>query len=117
MTFSFRQRKSPTFFYKADNLVLNDIFRVLPPPLFVMEKYVSVGVQKAKMIQEVDSFQDHHNELEEEKKMDRSKAISILDVKWSTFCSLVHSKKKQEVNQTILRLQVLKNIYCRHVYY
>ena len=82
-----------------------------------MEKYVSVGVQKAKMIQEVDSFQDHHNELEEEKKMDRSKAISILDVKWSTFCSLVHSKKKQEVNQTILRLQVLKNIYCRHVYY
>ena len=66
-----------------------------------MEKYVSVGAQKAKMIQEVESFQDYyHNEIEEEKKMDRSKAISILDVKWSTFCSLVHSKKKQEVNQT-----------------
>ena len=65
-----------------------------------MEKYVSVGAQKAKMIQEVESYQDYHNGIEEEKKMDRSKAISILEVKWSTFCSLVHSKKKQEVNQT-----------------
>ena len=82
-----------------------------------MEKFVSVGAQKAKMIQEVESFQDYHNEIEEEKKMDRSKAISILDVKWSTFCSLVHSKKKQEVNQTFLLLKVLKNLYCRLVYY
>ena len=73
------------------------------------------------MIQEVESFQDYHNELEEEKKMDRSKAISILEVKWSTFCSLVYSKKKQEVPKS--KLIVFGSpkydffTYCRLVYY
>ena len=51
------------------------------------------------MIQEVESYREVCNVSDDEKNiMDRSKALSILDVKWSTFSSLIHSKKKQDVS-------------------
>ena len=58
------------------------------------------------MIQEVESYyKDFHNE---ESIMDRSKALSILDVKWSTFSSLIHSKKKEDASLLLGRALVEK---------